>query len=177
MPSTTPFSNREEGKIVPLPKQEQILGLYTAATAPATQSFTFDTENEAIDAIRRGKVPLSADVQIRQGVKSASATQNEEMKARIEKESGPVRDPRTGKWLPTQRGDKGEIVKISFAREIIRCSSYLRDNSKTCFLCLIESPMNKRNRAQNIESICFACRPFNFCSMGKRVSECAVDPS
>lgn len=111
MPSTTPFSNREEGKIVPLPKQEQILGLYTAATAPATQSFTFDTENEAIDAIRRGKVPLSADVQIRQGVKSASATQNEEMKASIEKESGPVRDPRTGKWLPTQRGDKGEIVK------------------------------------------------------------------
>lgn len=119
MPSTTPFSNREEGKIVPLPKQEQILGLYTAATAPAAQSFTFDTENEAIDAIRRGKVPLSADVQIRQGVKSASATQNEEMKASIEKESGPVRDPRTGKWLPTQRGDKGEIVKTSFAREIM----------------------------------------------------------
>lgn len=91
--------------------QEQILGLYTAATAPAIQAFTFDTENEAIDSIRRGKVPLSADVQIRQGVKSASATQNEEMKASIEKESGPVRDPRTGKWLPTQRGDKGEIVK------------------------------------------------------------------
>lgn len=111
MPSTTPFSNREEGKIVPLPKQEQILGLYTAATAPATQSFSFDTENEAIDSIRRGKVPLSADVQIRQGVKSASTTQNEKMKVRIEKESGPVRDPRTGKWMPTQRGDKGEIVK------------------------------------------------------------------
>ncbi len=65
MPSKTPFSDRAEGKLVPLPKQEQVLGLYTAATAPTTQKFDFPSEQEAIAAIRQGKVPLSADVTIR----------------------------------------------------------------------------------------------------------------
>lgn len=65
MPSTTPFSNREADKIVPLPKQEQILGLYTAATSPASDPYVFDTEDDAVDAIRRGQIPLSADVEIR----------------------------------------------------------------------------------------------------------------
>lgn len=65
MPSTTPFSNREADKIVPLPKQEQILGLYTAATSPTSDPYVFDTEDDAVDAIRRGQIPLSADVEIR----------------------------------------------------------------------------------------------------------------
>lgn len=64
MPSTFPFSNRDQDKIVPLPKQEQILGLYTAATAPATAPIDFPSEQEAMQAIRTGKVPLNADITI-----------------------------------------------------------------------------------------------------------------
>lgn len=102
MPSKTPFSDRVEDKIVPLQKQEQILGLYTAATAPATKPVVFDTEEQAIRAIRRGEVPLSADVQIRSGVKMASADKNlSEVIPPAEK--GPVRNPSTGKFMPTSR--------------------------------------------------------------------------
>lgn len=64
MPSLTPFSNREAGSIVPMPKQEQILGLYTAATAPSTGEVKkFSSEEEAMDAIRRGQVKLSDDIE------------------------------------------------------------------------------------------------------------------
>lgn len=102
MPSKTPFSDRVEDKVVPLQKQEQILGLYTAATAPATKPVVFDTEEQAIRAIRRGEVPLSADVQIRSGVKMASADKNlSEVIPPAEK--GPVRNPSTGKFMPTSR--------------------------------------------------------------------------
>lgn len=64
MPSTFPFSNRSQDDIVPLPKQEQILGLYTAATSPTTAPINFSSEAEAIKAIQTGKVPLSADISI-----------------------------------------------------------------------------------------------------------------
>ena len=102
MPSKTPFSDRVEDKVVPLQKQEQILGLYTAATAPVTKPVVFDTEEQAIRAIRRGEVPLSADVQIRSGVKMASADKNlSEVIPPAEK--GPVRNPSTGKFMPTSR--------------------------------------------------------------------------
>ena len=102
MPSKTPFSDRVEDKVVPLQKQEQILGLYTAATAPATKPVVFDTEEQAIRAIRRGEVPLSADVQIRSGVKMASVDKNlSEVIPPAEK--GPVRNPSTGKFMPTSR--------------------------------------------------------------------------
>lgn len=64
MPSTFPFSNRNQDNLVPLPKQEQILGLYTAATSPATAPINFASEQEAIAAIKSGKIPLSADITI-----------------------------------------------------------------------------------------------------------------
>lgn len=62
MPSMEPFGNREEGKIVHIPKQEQILGLYTAATAPSKRTVQFSSQEEAIAAIRKGQVSLSDDV-------------------------------------------------------------------------------------------------------------------
>jgi DNA-directed RNA polymerase subunit beta' len=65
MPSTFPFSNRDTDKLVPLPKQEQILGLYTAATSPKTTPIDFPSEQEAIAAIKSGKIPLSADITIK----------------------------------------------------------------------------------------------------------------
>lgn len=64
MPSTFPFSNRDQDKLVPLPKQEQILGLYTAATSSATPPIDFPSEQAAIEAIKSGKIPLSADITI-----------------------------------------------------------------------------------------------------------------
>lgn len=64
MPSTTPFSDRIPDKIVPLPKQEQILGLFTAASAPPTQPVVFNTKAEAEHSIRSGKVKLSQDIKI-----------------------------------------------------------------------------------------------------------------
>lgn len=64
MPSTTPYSNRDQDALVPLPKQEQLLGLYTAATAAPTKPIDFKSEAEAIDAVRKGQVPLGADITI-----------------------------------------------------------------------------------------------------------------
>ncbi len=108
MPSRTPFSDRVPDKIVPLPKQEQVLGLYTAATAPDTTPVVFDTEEEAVRAIRRGEVPLSANVQIRSGVKMASIEKNlEEIMPKEEK--GPERNPSSGKFMPTDRDNTKEI--------------------------------------------------------------------
>lgn len=102
MPSSDPFSDRDQEKVVLLPKQEQILGLYTAATSDNKDSYDFDTEEEALDAIKRGEIPLSANVNIRKGVKMASAKQNKEMRENIEaKEKGAVRDPKTGKFMLT----------------------------------------------------------------------------
>ena len=113
MPSHDPFSDRDTDKVVLLPKQEQILGLYTAATSQNPDTFTFDTEDQALTAIKHGDVPLSANVQIRGGVKMASQKENEE----VMQVKGPVRDPKTGKWLPTQNKNgvavpaEGEVEK------------------------------------------------------------------
>lgn len=108
MPSSDPFSDRDQEKVMLLPKQEQILGLYTAATSDDPDTYEFDTEEEALNAIKRGEIPLSANVNIRNGVKMASADQNKEMKEAIEeKEKGAVRDPKTGKFMPTSNNNVG----------------------------------------------------------------------
>lgn len=65
MPSHDPYSDRDPDKVVLLPKQEQILGNYTAATAPTTASVEFNSEEEALTAIKQGRIPLSADVSIK----------------------------------------------------------------------------------------------------------------
>lgn len=103
MPSKTPFSDRLPGKVVPLPKQEQILGLYTAATAPSTgESYTFDTEEEALEAIRRGQVPLSAEVEIK-GQKKSAAADDKVTRRKLLEEVGPIRNPKNGQFMPTSR--------------------------------------------------------------------------
>ena len=108
MPSSDPFSDRDQDKVVLLPKQEQILGLYTAATSDNQDTYDFDTEDEALKALKTGQVPLNANINIRQGVKMASAKENAEMKEAVEMHAkGAVRDPKTGKWMLTknQKGD------------------------------------------------------------------------
>lgn len=64
LPSSNPFKDRSEGQVMTLPKQEEILGLYTAATSPDKRTYDFKSEKEALHAIRSGEVPLSANVTI-----------------------------------------------------------------------------------------------------------------
>lgn len=112
MPSKTPFSDRIPGKIVPLPKQEQILGLYTAATAPKTKPVVFNSEEEALAAIRKGEVPLSADIEISgQRSKSASAEKEEDKKEKLLAEIGPIRNPKNGQFMPTARDKSVPMAK------------------------------------------------------------------
>lgn len=108
MPSKDPFSDRMEGKIVPLPKQEQIMGLYSASISDDDRTYDFNTEEEALHAIKTGQVPTTANVNILQGVKRASVWQNEEMKQDILKRY-PFKDPKTGKFMHTQKQKQQEM--------------------------------------------------------------------
>lgn len=121
MPSKTPFSDRQEGKIMHLPKQEQILGLYTAATAPDTEPVVFDSEQEAISAIRRGQIPLSANVEIRGQKKSASKAEEKKQEevASLLKEMGPIRNPKSGQFMPTSRDKTVAIEKEAAGKKMI----------------------------------------------------------
>jgi DNA-directed RNA polymerase subunit beta' len=65
MPSKMLFSIRNHEQVVPLPKQELILGLYTANNRDSKNKHTFNTEAEALSAIRAGTVRLSDDVEIK----------------------------------------------------------------------------------------------------------------
>jgi DNA-directed RNA polymerase subunit beta' len=65
MPSKMLFSIRNQDQVVPLPKQELILGLYTANKREAKAKHVFNTEADAINAIRTGAINLSDEVEIR----------------------------------------------------------------------------------------------------------------
>lgn len=64
MPSKMLFSIRDQDKTMPVPKHEQILGPFTAVHRPAKNKFKFDSQAQAVDAIRRGQVSLSDEVEI-----------------------------------------------------------------------------------------------------------------
>lgn len=64
MPSKMLFSIRSHDSVVPVPKQELILGLYTANTRAAKNTHVFSSEDEALKAIRAGNVSLSDEIQI-----------------------------------------------------------------------------------------------------------------
>lgn len=65
MPSKMLFSIRDQDRVMPAPKHELVLGLYTANRRPSKKKHTFKTEQEAITAIRRGQVDLSDEVEIK----------------------------------------------------------------------------------------------------------------
>jgi len=65
MPSKMLFSIRNQDQVVPIPKQELILGLYTANRRDSKAKHVFNTEEEALKAIRTGGVSLSDEVEIR----------------------------------------------------------------------------------------------------------------
>jgi hypothetical protein len=62
MPSKMLFSIRDPERVIPKPKHEQVLGLYTAQQMPTKAVHTFTTEQEALEAINKGAVPLSDEV-------------------------------------------------------------------------------------------------------------------
>lgn len=61
-----------QASIVPLPKQEQIWGLYTANTGSAKRVHTFKTEQEAMAAINKGIISPSDEVEIQDGIEGMS---------------------------------------------------------------------------------------------------------
>lgn len=64
LPSKMLFSIRDQDKVVPVPKHEFVLGLYTANMRPSKNTHQFDTEEDALSAIRAGKLSLSDDITI-----------------------------------------------------------------------------------------------------------------
>jgi DNA-directed RNA polymerase subunit beta' len=65
MPSKMLFSIRNQDQVVPLPKQELILGLYTANRRDAKNNHSFSTEEDALKAIRTGAIRLSDEIEIK----------------------------------------------------------------------------------------------------------------
>ena len=64
MPSKMLWSIRDQDKVMPQPKQEMILGLYTANQRPAKRSHIFASEGDAVKAIKAGHIDLSDEVHI-----------------------------------------------------------------------------------------------------------------
>ena len=65
MPSKMLFSIRDQDQVVPIPKQELVLGLYTANRRESKASHVFDNEEDALKAIRTGGISLSDEIEIR----------------------------------------------------------------------------------------------------------------
>jgi DNA-directed RNA polymerase subunit beta' len=65
MPSKMLFSIRDQDQVVPIPKQELVLGLYTANSRESKASHVFDNEEDALKAIRTGGISLSDEIEIR----------------------------------------------------------------------------------------------------------------
>lgn len=64
MPSSHPYDDRSGESIKPKMKQEQVLGMYDLATRPASGTYKFKTQSEALAAVKAGDIPLDADLEI-----------------------------------------------------------------------------------------------------------------
>lgn len=64
LPSKMLFSIRDHDKVVPALKHEQVLGMFAAQRRKSGASYTFATEADALEAIRKGRVKLSDDIEI-----------------------------------------------------------------------------------------------------------------
>jgi len=63
-PSSMLFQTRDPGKILPVPKHEQISGISSAMRRPARNSHVFTSEEEAIKAINSKQVSMSDEITI-----------------------------------------------------------------------------------------------------------------
>ena len=64
LPSKMLFSIKKRGDVVPVPTQEFILGLYTSQKSKPQARYRFNSREEALRAIKSGKVKLSDDIVI-----------------------------------------------------------------------------------------------------------------
>lgn len=62
MPSKMLYTNRDEDNVMMLPKQETILGLYSAIRSKPKNTHTFPSKQLALEAIRAGKVNMSDEI-------------------------------------------------------------------------------------------------------------------
>lgn len=58
------FSDKERGKVMPTPKHELILGLYSSQRRQPRQRRQFASSDEALKAIQRGEISLNDEVEI-----------------------------------------------------------------------------------------------------------------
>lgn len=65
MPSKMLFSIKDRNKVLPVPKQEFIMGLFNAQRRPAKKAHVFPDEASALAAIKAGQVALSDEVTIK----------------------------------------------------------------------------------------------------------------
>jgi DNA-directed RNA polymerase subunit beta' len=79
MPSKMLFSARQADKVIPEPKQELILGLYTAQHRPAKKKWQFPDEKSALQAVQAGSVPMSDEIEFPGMDKMASAMSREQL--------------------------------------------------------------------------------------------------
>lgn len=64
MPSASPYIDRTGDAVVTKLKQEQVLGMHNSALRPSAGTYRFKNEQEALAAVKRGDVPLEADLEI-----------------------------------------------------------------------------------------------------------------
>ena len=64
MPSKMLWSTKEHDKTMPVTKQENLLGLFSAQQRPAKRAHVFPNEAAALAAIKRGDVAMSDEIQI-----------------------------------------------------------------------------------------------------------------
>lgn len=64
LPSKMLFSIRDQDKIVPKLKHEQVLGLFASNARPSKETFDFPDRDAAVKAVQKGDVPLSAEITI-----------------------------------------------------------------------------------------------------------------
>jgi len=64
MPSKMLFSIKDRTKVMPVPKQEMIWGLWSAQNRPAKNTYSFPDEATALKAIKGGQVRMSDEINI-----------------------------------------------------------------------------------------------------------------
>lgn len=64
MPSKMLFSIRDPDRVIPGPKQEQILGIASAYQRPAKQQHTFNNVDDALQALQSGDVSVADEINI-----------------------------------------------------------------------------------------------------------------
>lgn len=64
LPSKHPYADRSGESIISKLKQEQLLGMYATSMKPTNGTYKFKTRDEALNAVKKGDIPLDAELDI-----------------------------------------------------------------------------------------------------------------